>query len=80
MSDQNQSFEQVIVRLESIVLELERSELSLEQAIAAYKEGVSLAEIGHGKLRDAERIIEEVAGRRTRPVDVERILVSSGEP
>lgn len=68
------SFEQLLERLESVVGRLERTDLSLEEAIDAYKEGVSLAKEGHTRLQQAERIIEEVTGKTTRPVDAERIL------
>lgn len=68
------SFEQLLERLEGVVGRLERTDLSLEEAIEAYQEGVSLAKEGHTRLEQAERIIEEVTGKRTRPIDAERIL------
>ena len=62
----SQSFEDLMTRLEDIVGRLESNQLSLEQAIEAYQEGVSLAKQGHLRLADAERRIEEVtrAGER----------------
>jgi len=70
-----QSFEELMSRLEDIVGRLESNQLSLEQAIEAYQEGVTLAKQGHSRLADAERRIEEVTrgGERT-PVDAEELL------
>jgi exodeoxyribonuclease VII small subunit len=73
MSD-GKSFELLLSRLEEIVGRLENSDLSLEDAIEAYKEGVSLAKDGHARLAEAERVIEEVTGKKTRPVELEQIL------
>ena len=55
------SFEDLLKRLESLVTRLEGGELSLEDALAAYQEGVGLARAGHERLSSAERRIEEVA-------------------
>ena len=75
MSDTGaKSFERLLEKLEGIVGRLESSDLSLEDAIEAYKEGVSLAKDGHARLAQAERVIEEVTGKKTRPVDLEQIL------
>lgn len=70
-----QSFEDLMARLEDIVDRLESNQLSLEQAIDAYQEGVALAKQGHSRLADAERRIEEVTrgGERT-PVEPEDLL------
>ena len=71
---ETKSFEQILERLEGIVGRLESSDLSLEDAIEAYKEGVSLAKDGHARLSQAERIIEEVSGKKTRAVELDQIL------
>lgn len=74
MAENGKSFEQLLERLEGIVGRLENADLSLEEAIEAYREGVSLAKDGHARLSEAERVIEEVAGKKTRPVDLDQIL------
>jgi exodeoxyribonuclease VII small subunit len=74
MSDGAKSFELLLQKLEGVVGRLEDGELSLEDAIEAYREGVSLAKEGHSRLEQAERVIEEVAGKKTRPVELEQIL------
>ena len=57
------SFEQVIDKLEGVVAELERGELPLEQALAAFERGVTLSRKGASLLDDAERRIEVLLGQ-----------------
>ncbi len=69
------SFETLLDRLEKIVQRLESNELTLEEAIQAYQEGVTLAKLGHDRLQDAERRIEEVTrDGKARTVDPQQIL------
>jgi exodeoxyribonuclease VII small subunit len=71
------TFEALMANLESIVERLESNELSLEEAIDAYQQGVRLAKQGHDRLSEAERRIEEVTrAGDTRPVDADRVLGS----
>jgi exodeoxyribonuclease VII small subunit len=51
-------FEDALSRLESIVEELERGELSLEESLAAFEEGIRLSRICSKQLDEAERKIE----------------------
>jgi exodeoxyribonuclease VII small subunit len=51
-------FEDALARLETIVDRLEQGELELEQALAAFEEGVALTRRCAGQLEDAERRIE----------------------
>ena len=51
-------FEDALSRLETIVDRLEQGDLELEQALAAFEEGVSLTRRCAGQLEDAERRIE----------------------
>lgn len=64
------SFEQVLDKLEGVVSELERGELPLEQALAAFERGVTLSRKGASLLDDAERRIEVLLGQgeATEPV------------
>ena len=57
------SFEQVLTKLEGVVAELERGELPLEQALAAFERGVLLSRKGASLLDDAERRIEVLLGQ-----------------
>jgi exodeoxyribonuclease VII small subunit len=68
------SFETALERLEALVDRLERGDLALEQALAAFEEGVALARRCAAQLGDAERRIEvllrEGRGVVTRPLEV----------
>jgi exodeoxyribonuclease VII small subunit len=51
-------FEKSLAKLEQIVAEMEAGELSLDQMLAKFKEGVTLAEACSKRLSEAERAIE----------------------
>ena len=54
------SFEQALGRLEELVQQLERGELTLEQSLAAYEEGMRMARLCSGRLKQAEKRIQEL--------------------
>ena len=56
------SFESALERLEAIVERLEAGELPLEQALAAFEEGVALSRRCTAELEAAERRIELLVG------------------
>jgi len=56
------SFESALERLEAIVDRLESGELPLEQALAAFEEGVTLSRRCTAELEAAERRIELLVG------------------
>jgi exodeoxyribonuclease VII small subunit len=63
------AFEQAIERLEQVVEELEGGELTLEQSLARYEEGVKLSRQLTRTLDDAEKRIEKLmAGEGGEPV------------
>jgi exodeoxyribonuclease VII small subunit len=51
-------FEEALARLETIVDRLEQGDLELEQALAAFEEGVALMRRCARQLEDAERRVE----------------------
>jgi exodeoxyribonuclease VII small subunit len=51
-------FDQILVRLREVVTRLESGELSLEQSLAVYEEGVALARRGQQLLATAEKRVE----------------------
>jgi len=51
-------FDAILTRLRQVVQQLESGELSLEQALAAYEEGVGLARKGQQQLATAEKRVE----------------------
>ncbi len=51
-------FEDAMIRLEEIVEELESGELSLEESLSAFEEGIKLSKICAKLLNEAERKVE----------------------
>jgi exodeoxyribonuclease VII small subunit len=51
-------FEETLAALEEVVARLERGDLGLEQALAAFEEGVRLARACESRLDGAERRVE----------------------
>ena len=58
MAEAEPSFDAILVRLREVVHKLESGELSLEQSLAAYEEGVQLARKGQHVLASAEKRVE----------------------
>ncbi|MBK5099532.1 MAG: exodeoxyribonuclease VII small subunit [Desulfobacteraceae bacterium] len=70
------TFEQAMQRLEKIVQDLEGGELSLEDALKAFEEGMGLAKFCSGKLEEAEKkvtlLVQESGGKHTQvPFELE---------
>ena len=61
-------FEQAMARLETIVAELERGELPLDQSLKIFEEGIRLSKTCLKMLEDAEHkveiLVQEKDGRR----------------
>jgi exodeoxyribonuclease VII small subunit len=69
------TFEDLVERLEETVRRLEGDQLSLDDALQTYQEGVRLARAGHGRLEAAERRLEELVGKdEARPLDPDEVL------
>lgn len=51
-------FDQILARLREVVTRLESGELSLEQSLLVYEEGVQLARRGQQLLTNAEKRVE----------------------
>lgn len=51
-------FDQILTRLRDVVVRLESGELSLEQSLVVYEEGVQLARRGQQLLATAEKRVE----------------------
>lgn len=70
------SFEEALNQLEKIVLELEEGELSLEEALKKFEQGIDLSRFCTQKLTQAEEKVEKltktVEGEfKTEPLDLE---------
>lgn len=53
-------FEEVMERLQTVVEQLEKGDLPLEQSLAIFEEGVRLSRAGATRLDEAERRVEEL--------------------
>lgn len=58
MADAEPGFDALLVRLREVVQKLESGDLSLEQSLAVYEEGVQLARRGQQLLATAEKRVE----------------------
>ena len=58
MAEPEPGFDAILARLREVVHQLETGELSLEQALAVYEEGVQLARRGQQMLATAEKRVE----------------------
>jgi exodeoxyribonuclease VII small subunit len=62
-------FDQLVGRLDQVVAALERGDLPLEDALAAFEEGVGLVRRGQARLAEMERRVEVLMrDGTTRPV------------
>ncbi len=61
-SDEVPSFEEALKRLSEIVEELEGSDLSLEDSLSKFEEGIKLARASQKRLDEAEARVEELLG------------------
>jgi len=64
-------FDAVLARLRKVVEHLEAGQLSLEDSLTAYEDGIALARRGHELLDGAERRVELLVagGSQTVPLD-----------
>ncbi len=70
-SQAEETYDALVTRLERTVAELEAGQLSLEQSIEKFAEGVRLARDASRKLDDAERRVEQLV--RTADGDEEAV-------
>ena len=54
------TFEAALQKLETIVQRLEKGELTLEESLGLYEEGIRLSRLCHAKLEEAEGRIEQL--------------------
>ncbi|MFD2170897.1 exodeoxyribonuclease VII small subunit [Tumebacillus lipolyticus] len=73
--EQEQTFEQALERLETIVSAMEAGDLPLEKAIAEFQAGMQLARICREKLDQAEQkiemLVQEAGGLTKKPFQTE---------
>ena len=72
MSEQSQSFEKSMTRLEEIVRHMERGDVPLEQALSLFEEGTSLVSFCSKLLDEAEmKVLQLSKGADGKPVETE---------
>ena len=74
MSEEAKTYEEILTQLEQEVERLERGDLPLEEALAAFENGMKLATKGGKALESAEKKVEVLVSVRdgeavTRPLD-----------
>jgi exodeoxyribonuclease VII small subunit len=69
--EEPKSFEDAMARLDAIVTELEEDKLPLEQMLARYEEGVTLARFCGEKLEAAEQKVQLIAKKADGSVTLE---------
>lgn len=69
--DKDDGFDAVLARLRKVVEQLEAGQMTLEESLTAYEEGIALARRGHELLDGAERRIELLVagGSQAIPLD-----------
>lgn len=60
MARKKEKFEEALQKLEAIVAQMEEGDLSLEEALKAFEEGVRLAKFCATKLDEAERKVDKL--------------------
>lgn len=58
MVDKNMSFESAMTRLEEIVRQLEGANVTLDDSLTLYEEGIALVKLCSGRLDEAEQKIK----------------------
>lgn len=67
--DTETSFESVLNRLEQVVVRLEKGDLTLDDSLKAYEEGIGLVRQAQGRLDGMEKRLEQLlADGRTAPL------------
>jgi exodeoxyribonuclease VII small subunit len=68
------SFEESLTRLETVVAKLESGELTLEQSVDLYEEGVKLSDACKAELEKAEGRVQVVAKGRVGKAELAELI------
>lgn len=60
MADEEPRFEHALTRLEEIVDLLERGDLSLDESLALFQEGITMSRLCARKLNEAEKQVQQL--------------------
>lgn len=64
------SFDEALAQLETLIQTMERGELSLEDALASYKQGIELMRLCQSKLTDVEQQLKILDNDELKPLDL----------
>lgn len=78
-SSQKLDFEQAMEKLEKIVDQLESGELSLEDSVRAFEEGIELSRLCKKKLESAEDRVKKIVEKAEGDFDLELFEEPGGE-
>jgi exodeoxyribonuclease VII small subunit len=78
-ASQKLDFEQAMEKLESIVEKLESGELTLEDSVKAFEEGIELSRLCKKKLESAEDRVKKIVEKAEGDFDLELFEEPEGE-
>lgn len=64
------SFDEALAQLETLIQTMERGELSLEDALTSYKQGIELMRLCQTKLADVEQQLKILDNDELKPLDL----------
>lgn len=64
------SFDEALNQLETLIQTMERGELSLEDALTSYKQGIELMRLCQTKLADVEQQLKVLDNDELKPLDL----------
>jgi len=73
------SFEEYLKKLESIVQQLEEGELTLDESVKLYEEGISISKLCLDKLNKTKQKIEQLVVEGKEKYSLKPFSVSKGE-
>lgn len=76
---ENKKFEEALQELEKVVEQLESGDLSLEDSLAAFEEGVRLVKYCNQKLTEVERRIELLVKDKEGKLQLKLLEEAAGE-
>jgi exodeoxyribonuclease VII small subunit len=76
---QKLNFEEAMEKLEKIVQQLESGELSLEDSVKSFEEGIELSKLCKKKLESAENRVKKIVEKAEGDLDLELFDESKGE-
>lgn len=77
-ADKDDGFDTVLARLRKVVEHLEAGQLTLEESLTAYEDGIALARRGHVLLDGAEKRVELLVANGSQSVPLDEAATDEG--